>query len=139
MFVAVSYTHLDVYKRQGYRHSTLGHCPGNARKNQLRYVPSEKYYKTDLEEDLKWLEPDKPTKYGVGCRCRCPPEQKEIENSGASCIRDWVEVTANDYRAFRPVDLDYWGHEMEVRMDEYLLNGGKLGYSNLADAMLKEV
>ena len=130
---------IHYFRDIGYRHSTLGHCPGNARKNQLRYVPSEKYYKTDLEEDLKWLEPDKPTKYGVGCRCRCPPEQKEIENSGASCIRDWVEVTANDYRAFRPVDLDYWGHEMEVRMDEYLLNGGKLGYSNLADAMLKEV
>ncbi|KAK6456399.1 glycolipid 2-alpha-mannosyltransferase-domain-containing protein [Scheffersomyces xylosifermentans] len=128
---------IHYFRDIGYRHANFAHCPRNSEKNQLRYKPSETYFRlNDLDQDKRWLRPDIPQKNGIGCRCRCPDNHKEIEN--ASCLKDWVDKTAQNYKPLQPLDTDYYRIIIDERIDEYLANGGQLGYSNIADSLLNE-
>ncbi|ODV64007.1 glycosyltransferase family 15 protein, partial [Ascoidea rubescens DSM 1968] len=78
-------TDLHYFRDIGYKHTTLGHCPSNSFDNHLPY-------KMKLKSDNKFLNYDLPQKNGIGCRCKCPNDHKDIENSPGSCINDWVRV-----------------------------------------------
>ncbi|GMM32978.1 putative mannosyltransferase [Saccharomycopsis crataegensis] len=96
MFLDLSEVHY--FRDIGYKHSTIAHCPHNSFDNQLGYGPSENYFKFGdvnriRRQDAKWLSPDSPKKNGVGCRCKCPRKQNKIEDTGGSCIGEWISVT----------------------------------------------
>lgn len=126
---------IHYFRDIGYMHSTLSHCPGNSRRNQVKYEPSEEYYLQDLTKDSHWLTPDGPRPNGVGCRCRCP-KSKEIEDSESSCIRLWADITADKYVPPKPIDTDFWETEIDDRLNKFLVNGGTLGENNIAERLL---
>lgn len=111
MFLSLSEIHY--FRDIGYKHSTIAHCPSNAFDNQIGYSPSETYYKFGdtkriQKQDYKWLNPDYPKKNGVGCRCKCPKRQAEIENTGGSCIPEWIRTTKDaEARKFNNKDRKY--------------------------------
>lgn len=89
---------IHYFRDIGYKHSTIAHCPHNSFDNQLKYGPSPGYFKAGdpnklKSEDSELLSIDKPKKNGVGCRCKCPKRQNEIEDTGGSCIEDWIRAT----------------------------------------------
>lgn len=118
----------------GYKHSTLAHCPGNTKFNQLPYTPS-KELKPLMELNFVSYTPNKPVINGVGCRCKCPIFHKEIENSKSSCLSQWIRTTRDDYVPYVPLDLDRSRVKIRKRMDKFLKKGGKLGYSKIAEAL----
>ncbi|ODV81236.1 glycosyltransferase family 15 protein [Suhomyces tanzawaensis NRRL Y-17324] len=122
----------------GYKHSAIGHCPGNSPIGQKLYKESENYSraKSGIKPDEYWLAPDKPVWAGVGCRCRCPKKLRDVEDSSSSCIRDWAILTSDDYRAFQSVDLDEWEEVIEKLLDRYLENEGILGNNRIAETVL---
>lgn len=125
----LSSNEIHYFRDIGYKHSTLGHCPNNA-------PISSRQSKVELIQQSFHIDP--PSKNGVGCNCKCPPRLEKIENSGGSCIKRWAELTADGYREPSPVDLDYWEVEMERRIDEFLIDGGKLGDVDVAEAIYKQ-
>lgn len=127
---------IHYFRDIGYRHSTLSHCPGNSRRFQVKYEPSETYYQKDLKKDAYWLSPDDHSPNGVGCRCRCPKKTKEIEDSPSACIRFWDEITSDKHQSRNPVDVDYWENEIDSRLTKFLATGGKLGENTIVDALL---
>ncbi|KAK6202935.1 uncharacterized protein RJT21DRAFT_119041 [Scheffersomyces amazonensis] len=124
---------IHYFRDIGYRHSTLGHCPGNSKKNQLRYKSSDTY--TGYQEDSYWLSPDKPTNNGVGCRCRCPSGFKDIEDSSSGCINLWREFTSDSFATFEPVNLDEWESKLNKEVSDYISRGGDYGYSNIIEKL----
>ncbi|KAH3661601.1 hypothetical protein OGAPHI_006449 [Ogataea philodendri] len=96
MFLNLSNIHY--FRDIGYKHSTLGHCPKNS-PNQLPYEEGERYKKVyhSLDEEY-WAKADAPAINGAGhgCRCRCPSDHEEIENSGGSCIAQWAKLTDDE-------------------------------------------
>lgn len=126
---------IHYFRDIGYKHSGLSHCPGNSRRYQLKYEPSERYYQKDLSKDSAWLSPDSPRSNGIGCRCRCP-KTKEIEDSLSSCVRSWADITSNKYIPPEPVDVDFWEEEIKNRLNKFLATGGILGQNNIAEKLL---
>lgn len=116
----------------GYKHSTLGHCPANSRNNQLSYIPDPR---NENNPNFKLYKPDKPRSNGVGCRCKCPYFHREIEDSGSSCIDQWVRTTRDNYVPYQAVDLDYYKKKIERKLNRFLNNGGRLGDSNIGFEM----
>lgn len=103
MFLNLSEIHY--FRDIGYKHSTLGHCPYNS-PNQLPYKAGPKFKHQVLPEDeIKYADYDKPvtnTKLvenlgPSGCRCRCPSDHREIENSGGSCSALWLKLTNDEF------------------------------------------
>lgn len=124
-------TDIHYFRDIGYKHSTIGHCPSNAKINQLAFVPVAK-----TNAHFKAYTPDKPQINGVGCRCKCPMWHKEIEDSGSSCIKQWHRVTRDDYTPAIPLDLDFYRKKINRRLDKYLRKGGKLGESHIAEDLM---
>lgn len=87
---------IHYFRDIGYKHSTLAHCPFNS-PNQLPYKSGPKFKHQFLPEDeIYFSHPDKIYDNGVGCRCRCPSDHIEIENSGGSCSNKWAMLTSNE-------------------------------------------
>ncbi|OUM56052.1 hypothetical protein BVG19_g5713 [[Candida] boidinii] len=63
---------------------------------------------------------DNDDKLAVGCRCRCPDDHVEIENSGGSCINLWSYLT-NDYK-----DEDVYGNGSLLDLDRIEIEALKL-------------
>ncbi|EGV60702.1 O-glycoside alpha-1,2-mannosyltransferase 4 [Yamadazyma tenuis] len=116
----------------GYQHSTLAHCPGNSKLNQLPYTPDEANANNPFFQSYK---PNAPVVNGVGCRCKCPLFHREIEDSGSSCLKQWVRTTRDNYNPYRPLDLDHFRQKIGSRMDRYLKKGGKLGRSKISEGL----
>lgn len=126
---------IHYFRDIGYQHSAMSHCPGNSKRYQVKYQPSEKYYLKDLKEDQAWLSPDGPRPNGIGCRCRCP-KAKDIEDSPSSCVKSWADITSDKYIPPKPVDVDFWEDQIERRLNNFLATGGTLGQSNVAEQLL---
>jgi len=124
---------IHYFRDIGYKHSVLAHCPANAPPQQLPYEESDRYIFSG--KNRKEPKPDKPRARGVGCRCKCPPKHREIEDSGSSCIRDWAKITANNFRKPEIVDVDFWEKRIEDLLDDFLATGGELGTNELARSM----
>lgn len=87
---------IHYFRDIGYKHSTLAHCPFNS-PNQKPYMAGPKFKHQFLPEDeIYYSHPDKIFENGVGCRCRCPSDHVEIENSGGSCSNKWAMLTSNE-------------------------------------------
>ncbi|KAH3901250.1 related to Probable mannosyltransferase KTR5 [Saccharomycodes ludwigii] len=88
----------------GYQHSTLGHCPANAKGQQLPYVANPKYeqeifpkyYDSSLWNFLK-TKKKKETEYSSGCRCKCPLNMGEIEDTSIDCVGNFAEIIQEDF------------------------------------------
>ncbi|RVX71194.1 hypothetical protein B0A52_04768 [Exophiala mesophila] len=78
----------------GYRHTTIQHCPANAPARQLPRIPwlekTTEDEKERIEEDEYWATPDLPKENGVGCRCRCDTDIRDVEGKEGSCLEEWV-------------------------------------------------
>ncbi|KAK4946701.1 O-glycoside alpha-1,2-mannosyltransferase 4 [Elasticomyces elasticus] len=87
---------IHYFRDFGYRHTTIQHCPANAPARQLPHIPwYEKTTEDDKErkeEDDYWATPDIPKENGVGCRCRCDTDIRDVEGKEGSCLAEWVEV-----------------------------------------------
>ena len=103
MFLNLSEIHY--FRDIGYKHSTIGHCPYNS-PNQLPYIPSDKFKHQVLPQDEIYMsEIDPPVKNPLinsnlgasGCRCRCPSDHREVENSGGSCSSLWLKLNDNNF------------------------------------------
>lgn len=129
---------IHYFRDIGYKHSTLGHCPNNSPSNQLKYEAQDPILGKDEFGIFSKRTPDKPIKNGVGCRCRCPLNMKEIENLGSSCIKNWAKFTGDNYRQRQPLDLDYWEKEMERKINKNLATGGNIG-DNLVDDIVNNL
>lgn len=120
---------LHYFRDIGYKHSTLGHCPNNAPGKQLPYVGNG----YDEFEPQPWFKTfssrahDSPMKNGVGCRCECPRNFENLEDTAPMCIKRYSEVLSDDYRAFRPIDMNSLQAEVEKDIDQHLASGGTLG------------
>jgi mannosyltransferase len=103
MFLNLSEIHY--FRDIGYKHSTLGHCPYNS-PNQLPYKASPLFKHQILPKDeIYYADYDKPISSfnnenlgASGCRCRCPSDHKEIENSAGSCSALWLKLTSDEYQ-----------------------------------------
>lgn len=121
---------IHYFRDIGYKHTTLGHCPGNAPGKQLPYEPS-----ANFKEDVKktWYSsfvsdaPDKPGKNGVGCRCRCPPKHVDLEDRNLMCIKHFAKVMSNGYKSETAADLDVLERTVDRSIARYLINGGEVG------------
>lgn len=122
---------LHYFRDIGYRHSTIMHCPKNAPKSQLQYNPSESYDQSDVKFEKYWLTFDRPFKYGVGCRCKCPRNHREVEDSGSTCLSRWKELTSDSYKGFVTIDINQWRTKIRKRLKLFLKQGGKLGEKSL--------
>lgn len=92
---------IHYFRDIGYKHSTLAHCPFNS-PNQLPYKSSPKFKHQFLPSDEEYYaHPDEIFANGVGCRCRCPSDHEEIENSGGSCSNIWAMLTSNERHDLR--------------------------------------
>ncbi|KAK6464402.1 nucleotide-diphospho-sugar transferase [Scheffersomyces coipomensis] len=75
---------------------------------------------------------------GVGCRCRCPSNHRDIEDSSSTCMNKWKELTSDTFSPFEPIDLEYWEKEITKRVEIYLANGGDFGYSNIVETLYEQ-
>ncbi|KEF53078.1 mannosyltransferase [Exophiala aquamarina CBS 119918] len=87
---------IHYFRDFGYRHTTIQHCPANAPARQLPRIPwlekTTQDEKERIEEDEYWATPDVPKENGVGCRCRCDTDIRDVEGKEGSCLAEWVEV-----------------------------------------------
>lgn len=91
---------IHYFRDFGYRHTTIQHCPANAPARQSPPIPYiEKSEKTSTSEkeniedfDEYWADYDPPKENGVGCRCRCDTDIRDVEGKEGSCLAEWVEV-----------------------------------------------
>ncbi|KAH0302810.1 glycosyl transferase, partial [Aureobasidium melanogenum] len=94
--VLLSPSQIHYFRDIGYRHTTIAHCPANAKARQEPRQPYLEMTTTDekkrIEEDAYWEEWDEEKENGVGCRCRCDPEVPEVELKEGSCLPNWVDV-----------------------------------------------
>ncbi|KAG7194399.1 alpha-1,2-mannosyltransferase (Kre5) [Scheffersomyces spartinae] len=97
---------IHYFRDIGYKHSTLIHCPKNAKGRQVPYEPALSYTPPSARFGEVFAKKiDKPEPNGVGCRCRCPTNgYTEMEES--SCLATWVELTNDDYHEPKPINLD---------------------------------
>ena len=87
---------IHYFRDIGYRHTTIQHCPANAPTRQLPRIPwlekTTEDEKERKEEDDYWATPDTPKENGVGCRCRCDTDIRDVEGKEGSCFAEWVDV-----------------------------------------------
>jgi mannosyltransferase len=92
----LSVDEVHYFRDFGYRHTTIQHCPANAPTRQLPRIPwlekTTEDPKARQEEDDYWATPDTPKENGVGCRCRCDTDIRDVEGKEGSCMNEWVEV-----------------------------------------------
>lgn len=87
---------IHYFRDFGYRHTTIQHCPANARARQIPRPPYLEKTTTDekkrFEEDDYWEHWDAEKENGVGCRCRCDTDIVDVEGKEGSCTPEWVDV-----------------------------------------------
>lgn len=87
---------IHYFRDFGYRHTTIQHCPANAPARQAPHIPylekTTENEKERIEEDEYWANADPPKENGVGCRCRCDTDIRDVEGKEGSCLAEWVEV-----------------------------------------------
>lgn len=121
MFLDLNEVHY--FRDIGYRHEIFVHCPANAPERQLEYSPNPNYVAfTSGAEELAF--PDKPRYNGVGCRCRCPKEYKDIENT--DCMKKWQMYTQDDYKDPEPVNFESWNKRLTRKIKHHLIAGGSM-------------
>lgn len=96
---------IHYFRDIGYKHTTIAHCPANA-PNQLPYKPSKNYKGYGKKFEKFWSHIDPVESYGMGCRCRCPSGHKDIEDTGNDFLKDWFEMTGDDYKKPRPININ---------------------------------
>lgn len=116
---------LHYFRDIGYKHSTFGHCPSNAPFKQLSYVSNgfSDYAPQPWYNTFYKLQPDKPQRNGVGCRCKCPRRFQEIEDTSPYCVKQYVQVVSDNYNAFLPVDINNMQAQIEEELDNRLAAG----------------
>lgn len=121
---------LHYFRDVGYRHSTLVHCPFNAPDKQLPYqsngFPEDApgpWYRTFFQSN----EPDEPFKNGVGCRCKCPPKLRDLEDFNSVCIRRYARIMSDDFRPNIAIDMDKIEAGVTKKIDRKLAKGRKIG------------
>ncbi|VEU19425.1 DEKNAAC100567 [Brettanomyces naardenensis] len=121
MFLNQSEIHY--FRDIGYRHSTLEHCPANSI-NQRPYSEGPRYrHGYSKQEEDYWLKFDSPPSdkdIGTGCRCRCPDDHQEIENSGSSCVSLWAMMSDDERTPKKALDLDRIESEAVNLYEKYL-------------------
>ncbi|XP_022462445.1 putative mannosyltransferase KNAG_0A05330, partial [Huiozyma naganishii CBS 8797] len=98
----------------GYRHSTLQHCPKNA-DTPYEYFAKE----TRFERTGKGARYDKPTDYGVGCRCQCNNKKQDIEDTSYPCMDIWLEL-AHQMHPEANFDGKYYPRVNAAQIEEQL-------------------
>lgn len=93
---------IHYFRDIGYKHSTISHCPlNNPNSNEIEYKESENYKINDSKFNKKWLNFDKPNDLNnganIGCRCKCPKNYEDIEDSGTDFYKDWVGLNSDHY------------------------------------------
>ncbi|KAI5969591.1 omh4 [Candida margitis] len=126
MFLDLNEVHY--FRDIGYRHEIFVHCPANAPEHQLEYVANPNYVAfTAGDGDTtqeRVISPDKPRYNGVGCRCKCPQEYDDIENT--ECMKRWQKYTQDDYRDPEPVNLESWKKRLTRKIKHHLIAGGSM-------------
>jgi mannosyltransferase len=155
MFLSLDEIHY--FRDIGYKHSTIGHCPYNA-PHQLPYKAGPKFKHQVLPEDEIYYADYDPPAIGKGshlreedlgasgCRCRCPSDHREIENSGGSCSSLWLKLTSDDYNAgrhnenfvgglgdFNKLDLDEIEMQALQSLQEWVKKGKKIENWSITD------
>lgn len=120
---------IHYFRDIGYKHSTLGHCPNNSPQNQLPFKPGNEKYNT-------LYTPDAPVQNGVGCRCKCPKNSIEIENSGSSCMGQWINLLQNPTSGAK-LDIDKIRSKIEEMIDLSLQTGATLSEWSLSEDDIK--
>lgn len=142
LFLNLSEIHY--FRDIGYKHSTLGHCPYNS-PNQLPYKSGPKFKHQVLPQDeIYYADYDPPVTNPKlvenlgpsGCRCRCPSDHREIENSGGSCSALWLKLNSDEFingekdeefigglGVYRSLDLDKIESTALVWLSEWLSAG----------------
>ncbi|QPG76938.1 hypothetical protein FOA43_004332 [Brettanomyces nanus] len=114
---------IHYFRDVGYRHSTLRHCPLNS-PHQLEYQRSPRYTNGyGKSEEEYWTNYDKPLEdpdIGTGCRCSCPSDPAEIENSDSSCISVWAMLADSQRGSKKLLDLDRIEKEAVGYYEEYI-------------------
>ncbi|CAI4050241.1 hypothetical protein SKDZ_14G2920 [Saccharomyces kudriavzevii ZP591] len=96
----------------GYRHSTVRHCPQNAVGNEeVNYAASDSRFERNN------IVYDEGRDYGCGCRCICPKNKREIEDSVGFCVNIWFNLMKQHRGQERQADL-LNGNEMEKSIRE---------------------
>ncbi|KAK9462370.1 nucleotide-diphospho-sugar transferase [Lipomyces oligophaga] len=92
VFLAPEQVHY--FRDIGYRHTTIQHCPGNAPMKQLPRTPyiTDPFNRKAIEDDRYWDSWDAERENGVGCRCKCDTDIRDIEGKSGSCLPYWVEA-----------------------------------------------
>lgn len=96
---------IHYFRDIGYQHTTIAHCPSN-HPNQLPYESSKTYKSSDKKFEKYWSKFDPKKSYGVGCRCRCPSGHKDIEDSNNDFLKEWFEMTQDDYQKPKPINVN---------------------------------
>ncbi|KAG0669250.1 alpha-1,2-mannosyltransferase (Kre5) [Maudiozyma exigua] len=107
--LALNVSDIHYFRDIGYRHSSLQHCPKNyiSEKSSIFNLfslaamtsGSEPQY---IATDERWQRSRKQKKYdkgyitGTGCRCRCPNDYRELEDSPAYCQNMWLDLTKEE-------------------------------------------
>ncbi|KAH3676208.1 hypothetical protein WICPIJ_009168 [Wickerhamomyces pijperi] len=111
---------LHYFRDIGYKHSTIGHCPSNS-PHQLKFPDKSPNYKIkDPKFDSYWNRVDPIKSYGTGCRCRCPPNHREIEDSPSNFYGNWFDMISNVQ--YERIDVD----EVEREATKELMEEGYL-------------
>ncbi|CAI4050538.1 hypothetical protein N7582_004940 [Saccharomyces uvarum] len=72
----------------GYRHSSIQHCPHNAMGGEeFPYVTSDSRFKRKKNAAY-----DKGRDFGCGCRCKCPKNKLDVEDTTGFCLNVWVDL-----------------------------------------------
>ena len=107
LFLNVSDIHY--FRDIGYRHSSLQHCPKNyisskpsifnvfamaamATQSEPKYIPTNERWKRNGKQKSY----DKGYITGTGCRCKCPTDYDEQEDSPAYCQNMWLDLTKEE-------------------------------------------
>ncbi|ODV93749.1 hypothetical protein PACTADRAFT_51502 [Pachysolen tannophilus NRRL Y-2460] len=130
----LNFSDIHYFRDIGYKHSTLGHCPLNsANPDQAPYTPSAQYRKNKFlynkQNEAYWSKYDINTNkdVGIGCRCRCPSDFNEIENSAGSCMGQWINLTRDKKNNSdrRKLDMDKIEFEIKQQYAQSLKSGQK--------------
>ncbi|RMZ85592.1 hypothetical protein DV737_g644, partial [Chaetothyriales sp. CBS 132003] len=112
---------IHYFRDFGYRHTTIQHCPANAPARQLPRIPwlekTTEDEKKRQEEDEYWATPDPVKENGVGCRCRCDTDIRDVEGKEGSCLPEWVEVAGGWSSPWASISDAEYSHDEDVQSE----------------------
>ncbi|CCC68701.1 hypothetical protein NCAS_0B06170 [Naumovozyma castellii] len=84
---------IHYFRDVGYRHSILHHCPRNF---ELLDVTEPEYRAMQPKYERKGMKYDKGFSDGIGCRCDCPKNKIDVEDTSYPCMDVWLELLYNE-------------------------------------------